>query len=78
MNVTQDKPSFPLSLMCWNCRGIMTGILYLNQCLMNEHVDICAIADHQLREYNSSFLDSVLTNHTFIARPAPDCKDSSN
>ncbi len=61
-----------LSIMCWNARGVMSGAPYLSSCLSENNIDICAIADHQLRAYNMCFLDSIDSKYSSICSPAPD------
>ncbi len=50
----------------------MSGIPYLNGCLNSEKIDVCAISDHQLRQYNLTFMDTVNEDYFAITSPAPE------
>ena len=52
-----------INIMCWNCRGVMSGTPYLVKCLNKYDIDVCRISEHRLREYNSNFLNTIDPNY---------------
>ena len=52
-----------INIMCWNCRGVMSGTPYLVKCLNKYDIDVCGMSEHHLREYNSKFLNTIDPNY---------------
>ena len=52
-----------LNLMSWNCKGVMSAVPYLNDCLQKFDVHICALSEHWLRQCNIHFLQQINTNY---------------
>ena len=48
-----------LNIMCWNCKGIMSAVPYLSNCLKKQNIDICALSEHWLRKCNIHFLEQI-------------------
>ena len=59
-----------INIMCWNCRGVMSGTPYLVNCLNEYNIDVCGISEHHLRSYNSNFLNTIDHNYTSITKCA--------
>ena len=59
-----------LNIMCWNCRGVMTGAPYLVKCLNEHDIDVCGISEHHLRTFNTNFLNTLDPNYTAFTKCA--------
>ncbi|CAC5396551.1 unnamed protein product [Mytilus coruscus] len=63
-----------LTFMSWNCRGIMSSVPYLVECLKIHDVDICALQEHWLRRHCVNVLDSIDSTYSSVN---PKCVDDS-
>ena len=52
-----------LALGCYNVKGVMRNVLYLDKLLKEQNLDICIISEHWLFEDSLSFLDSINANY---------------
>ncbi|CAG2194964.1 unnamed protein product [Mytilus edulis] len=66
--------SSKLTFMSWNCRGIMSSVPYLVECLKNHDVDICALQEHWLRRHCVNVLESIDSTYSSVN---PKCVDDS-
>ncbi len=54
----------------------MSSVGYLNNCLLQNNIDICALSDHQLSLHNLAFLDTFNSEYKAVASPANESKNS--
>ena len=59
----KGKTSSFLSIGCYNIKGAMRNVMYLDKLLNEYKLDICVISEHWLFEESLGFLDSVSSNY---------------
>lgn len=57
-----------LNLMCWNCRGIFSGIYYLSKLLTEYKVSICALSEHWLRTFQLHVLNTINADYVSLSK----------
>ena len=53
------QPKDTIRIGCFNTKGVIRNVLYLDSLLETNNMDICAISEHWLFEDNLGFLDSI-------------------
>lgn len=62
-----------VSVMCWNCRGIMTSVPYSNPCLLEHGVDIYTFNVISTTKSMQHVLLRHMNEHYYtIANPVPE------
>ncbi|CAC5382905.1 unnamed protein product [Mytilus coruscus] len=54
--------------MCWNCKGVMSAVPYLTNCLEKYDINICPLSEHWLRKCNIHFLQQIDSKYKIYAK----------
>lgn len=57
-----------INIMCWNCKGVMSAVPYLTNCLEKYDINICALSEHWLRKCNIHFLQQIDSKYKIYAK----------
>ena len=77
---TSDLPhtdySTSLSFGCFNSRGLISSLHYIQHILNHHSLDFLAISEHWLHEYNLNVIHQLSNDYKFVAESAP--KEENN
>ena len=63
--ITDTIPARSLTLSCFNVKGVMRNVLYLEKLLISRNIDVCVVTEHWLFANSLCFLDSI--NKSFVS-----------